>query len=129
MKVASPKQIGFIIGLGKKHGMTYSSEDFKDEKGRINITYQDAHNLIIQLQGSSDPADLMRKKIISMARTMRWYVAGTEKADIDRIDNWCIKYGQFHKRLNDHTHDELTKLVTQFQNGLLNSYLKNKAKS
>ncbi len=30
-----------------------------------------------------------------------------------RMENWCIKYGKYHKRLNNHTHNELVELVTQ----------------
>lgn len=127
MKKATSRQIGYIIGLGKGHGLEYSSNDFKDEKGNINVSYQEAHALIVKLQGNQDPSDLMRKKIISMAKTMRWLVEGTEKADMARIDAWCIKYGKFHKALNNHSHKELTELVSQFQNGLLRSYLKKKA--
>lgn len=127
MKPASKKQIGYIKGLGKRHGMDYESSDFMDEAGNISISYQEANAMIKKLLGEKDPKDLMRKKIISMAHTMRWNVKGTERADIKRINDWCIKYGQFHKPLNTHTNNELAALTTQFQS-VMESYLENIAK-
>jgi len=56
--------------------------------------------------------NVMRRKIIAKAHKMRWEIAG--KADMDRIDNWCITKGGFKKPLNDHNYDELVQLVTQF---------------
>lgn len=61
-------------------------------------------------------ADRMRKKIIGIARGKGWEADG--KADIKRINGWCISYGYLHKPLNDYTVDELPKLVTQFQQAL-----------
>lgn len=59
------------------------------------------------------PGDKMRKAIISMAHELGWRLAG--KADMQRINNWCIAKGKYHKKLNDHNMKELTELVTQFQ--------------
>ena len=60
------------------------------------------------------PGDAMRKKIIHMARTMGWETP-ERKADMPRINAWCKQYGQFHKRLNDHSPTELPALVTQME--------------
>ena len=127
MKLATYKQIGYIIGLGKQHGLEYSSAEFKDENGNISVSYNEAHELILKLRGGEDPSDLMRKKILSMVRTMRWYLPNGETVDVDKVDSWCMKYGMFHKKLNDHSYKELTELVSQFQFGLLKSYLKSKS--
>lgn len=59
------------------------------------------------------PGDKMRKAIISMAHEMGWRLAG--KADMQRINNWCVAKGKYHKKLNDHNMQELTELVSQFQ--------------
>lgn len=58
--------------------------------------------------------DRQRKRIISMAHQMGWQVDG-QKADMKRINEWCVKYGKWHKPLNDHTTLELNELVTQFE--------------
>jgi hypothetical protein len=72
-------------------------------------------------------ANTMRKKIIALAHQMGWSKihpgSGNKIADMQRIDEWCNKYGYLHKRLNQYTIEELPKLVTQYQN-LYNSFLK-----
>ena len=45
------------------------------------------------------------------------------KADIERINAWCIKSGIYHKGFNDHTPAELPHLLTQFE-AVYQSYLK-----
>lgn len=61
-----------------------------------------------------DPADVMRKKIISMAHRLGWKQAGTERVDMARINNWCQASGYLHKPLNSYSYAELPKLVSQF---------------
>ena len=62
-----------------------------------------------------------RKKIMSLAHSMRWEMKDG-RVNIDKINEWCIKYGQYHKPLNYHTVDELAHLVSQFEK-LYNSFL------
>lgn len=62
----------------------------------------------------SPEADRMRKKIIHYAHNMGWERDGG-KADMKRIDDWCLKFGRYHKALNDHNETELAHLVTQFE--------------
>jgi len=60
----------------------------------------------------------MRNKILSMAHEMDWRVAtgsGVRIVDMDRINNWCAKYGHKHKPLDDYTYSELPRLVSQFE--------------
>lgn len=61
-------------------------------------------------------AEKMRRKIISMAHELKWYIPGTNKADMKRLDEWCLKFGYLHKKLNQYQYNELPKLVTQFSN-------------
>lgn len=65
---------------------------------------------------NSDKADRLRKKIISMAHEMSWESL-QGRADMERINNWCIKYGKYHRPLNDHSILELGILITQFERG------------
>lgn len=62
----------------------------------------------------SDQCDVMRKKIISIAHQMHWQLPN-EKADMWRIDNWCVTQGPYKKELNKHDFAELTKLVSVFE--------------
>lgn len=54
-----------------------------------------------------------RKKVIALFCQME-YVAN-KKADMERINAWCVKYGHKHKELNDYYGAELTALVSQVE--------------
>lgn len=130
---ASKKQIGYILYLSKSHEhLHYEWADFTDEKGDISISTTEANKLIRELRTEPDQCDIMRKKIISMAKTIGWvtYPHGPTKpvADMDRIEKWCVKFGKFHKKLNQHTYKELTELVSQFQYGVMKTELEKKGK-
>lgn len=60
-------------------------------------------------------ANKMRRKIIAMAREIKWEIK--KKANMARINNWCKQYGYLHKPLNDYTYKELPQLITQFEKG------------
>ena len=87
--------------------------------------YSSEANAIIKHLKSLDPeepkADKMRKKIIMLAHEMGWKKEG--KADIERINGWCLKFGYLKKPLDRHTYKELPKLVTQFE-GVYSHFLK-----
>jgi len=88
-----------------------------------DLYFDEANNIINYLAAmhqKNDPADLMRKKIISCCREMGWHKSG--KADMLRIEAWVMKFGYMHKKLNDYTVQELPQLVTQAEN-MKRSYL------
>ena len=62
----------------------------------------------------NDPADKMRKKILSICHDMHWETP-SGKIDWSRLNNWLAKYGYMHKSLNSYTLEELPTLVTQFE--------------
>lgn len=64
--------------------------------------------------GVEDKCDEMRKKIISYAHQMFWQLPG-EKADMARIERWCVEQGPYKKGLNKHDITELPKLVSVFE--------------
>jgi hypothetical protein len=105
---------------GRRHALIYEVTGERTESSK-ELTIEEYNklkndlNVIIQKE---DKADKMRKKIISMAREMRWEIIseGKTKADIKRINDWCLKFGYLHKSLNQYTEAELPKLVTQFEN-------------
>jgi len=58
--------------------------------------------------------NLMRRKIIALFHKMG-YKLETGKINIERVNQWCITYGRFHKELNDHTYNELTAVLSQVE--------------
>ena len=86
---------------------------------------QQADRLISDLrvlkQKSIDPADRMRKKILSICHDMGWELEDG-RIDWKRLNGWLIKYGYLHKKLNDYKLQELPALVTQFENVQRSSY-------
>lgn len=103
--------------LGFTGGRTESSREMSRAEATEFIKY-------LKSQDPDEQAcDRMRKKIISMAKQCGYCQPGTDKADMARIDDWCRKYGKYHRPLNSHSKDELTQLVTQFEN-VYKSYLK-----
>ncbi len=99
-------------------GRETSSKELEQNEAQLLYNYlKDLHG------DQQDKANRMRRKLISYAHQMHWYKQGTREIDYERIDNWCNKYGMFHKKLNDHNTTELAKLITQFE-GMFVKYLK-----
>jgi hypothetical protein len=77
----------------------------------LNLEY---HHLVQYLTQHHNKSNTMRRKCIAMAYQMKWTLADGS-CDYARLDDWCVKYGQFHQPLQKHSHTELTALVTQLQ--------------
>lgn len=102
--------------MEQKKSLVFSFSKGREESSR-ELLETEAQELIDWLNDqvrSKDPADAKRKLIIHYAHQMNYELEGG-KADMDRINDWSIKYGKFHKPLNDHTLAELSKLVWQFE--------------
>jgi hypothetical protein len=54
-----------------------------------------------------------RRKVIALFCQMEY--VSNKKADMERINAWCVKYGHKHKELNDYYGAELTALVSQVE--------------
>ena len=57
-------------------------------------------------------------KICGYAREMGWSKKNPEGkvvADMNRLNEWAIKYGYLHKKINAYHYDEFPILVTQFE--------------
>ena len=96
--------------------------------GRTNstsgLTQEEAFALIDDLNKlahAADPADVMRKKILSMCHRMKWETA-EGKVDMERLNDWCVKSSYEHKPLKWYKYNELPQLVSQFQQ-VYKSYL------
>lgn len=129
---ATQAQIKMLQYQRRQHGMdeeTYRAMLHEASNGRTTstkeLTQEEAFRLIDKLvrQTSNDVAcDRMRKKIIGMARELGWLT--TEgKADMERVNNWCCRYGFGKKKLNFYSEKELPKLVSQFEYGPYKSHL------
>ena len=96
-----------------------SSTDLTNEEAKQMIAY-----LNTKATEHGEAANKMRRKIISLAHEMHWHLSGTQKIDMQRVNDWCLKFSYLKKELNKYTYTELTKLVTQFT-AVYNSYLHN----
>lgn len=85
------------------------------------MTQQEAFEMIDHLVKlkpqviEDDPDNRMRRKIISIAYEMKWAKPGQWATALLGIDNFCKgEHGIYKKELQEHTHDELVKVVSQF---------------
>lgn len=93
------------------------------------LTRDEAKALIEYLK-SQDPeevqAEVMRRKLIAMAYERAALPANASKTDkqavVDRLNDWCVKYGYLHKKLNSYTYKELPTLVSQYREALKSYY-------
>lgn len=107
----------------QKSNLVYGFTDGRTESSREMLATE-AEQLIqyLKLQdNSAESANVMRRKIISMCHRIKWQKDG--KADMQRLNTWCIESGYLKKPLNDYTQKELPKLVSQFTQ-VYKSYLK-----
>jgi hypothetical protein len=107
---------------GRRHAICWEVSQQRTESSR-DLTNSEIMQVIEKLEKGFkelDRADVMRKKIISMAHEMGWILSpalskgegAKRKIDMPRIDAWCIKYTG--KKLNGHNAKELANVVSQF---------------
>jgi hypothetical protein len=112
-------QIKYVRGLLHRKGL----HDHKDAivleytAGRTThlteMRQPETQALIKSLTGP-DKKDAMTGKILSMAHEMGWELPGG-KVDMQRINNWCIKYTAHKKPLDQIPEKDLPKVVTVFE--------------
>lgn len=123
-----------FFAICKEHGLDYRHQvaEFTQDRTESlrSLTDQEYEELEARMKNLSKPArsrfipppgDEQRKKIIAIARKMRWMKDG--KVDIARINAWCLKQ-KFKTGLNKLTIPQLNVLVTIFENNVYVSYLK-----
>ncbi|MGE0636009.1 MAG: hypothetical protein AB7G44_03470 [Bacteroidia bacterium] len=93
------------------NGRTESAKELKPHEMKALLGKLQA----LAPQAPNDARTRQMKKIYALARNKQWtYWNGAAfKVDTARLDQWCIKYGQYHKPLQQHTNAELTHLLTQ----------------
>ena len=119
---ATKAQIGCIRAMLHKLQLTGQKENLVAGASQqrttsiSGLTLPEARELIIYLK-KQDPeeksSERMRRKIISLARSMHWEVNG--KADMVSLDAWMVKHSYLKKKINQYKHDELPMLVSQFE--------------
>jgi len=107
-KLHIPKETKAVMVMGFTGARTNSTK---------YLTISEATEMIKHLK-SLDPdeasAEKMRRAIIAMAHELKWQLPNG-KADMERINNWCKKYGGKNKELNAYNIKELPNLVTAFK--------------
>lgn len=115
------KQIAAIHTLISKLNLPKADIVIGASSGRTEsvggLTSAEANDLIKYLK-SQDPeekkAEKVRRVIISMAHELGYRKPGTKKVDMAKLDEWCMKYGKFKKKLNQHSLSEVNELRWQF---------------
>lgn len=103
---------------------TSTKELYVDEAGDLISALE--HQLTgkgVVPKGGFD-ADRKRKYLLHLAH-LRGVTTPAGKVDVERVNQWCIKYGKYKKALMDHTTEELSlviwqmeKVTTDFLNGI-----------
>lgn len=73
------------------------------------------HLAKVTVDTNADRANVMRRKAFAIAHELGWETQDG-KVDRARFDAWMIKYSYLHKAINQYTHNELPKLLTQLEN-------------
>lgn len=102
---------------GRRHDYSFRHSQGRTESTK-DLTEAECWMVISELHerfciAIDDDMDTMRKKIIALAHGMSWQMNG--KADMQRINTWCINKGPYHKPLMAHKRDELITLVSVFE--------------
>lgn len=111
------KQRGFAVEKEEKEAFVLECPNGRSTSAKP-LYYAEASVMLDSLQkmlhstGEYQQADRKRKRILYYAHQMNW--TKMDKVDIERVNNWCVKYGYLHKPLMQHSANELTALVRQF---------------
>jgi len=120
------KQISLCRWLISKAGLENQKNDlawsFSSQRTEhlSELTYPETQGLVKYLRAytgipEDNSADKQRRKILSMAHEMHWERPGSTRIDMERVDNWCIRYSGINKPLDAFALLELPALVTQFK--------------
>jgi hypothetical protein len=123
-KIGIDKETKRDMILGMTNMRTSSSKDLTSDECQALINALRVKSGLKPDKVQDDPADKMRKKILSICHEMHWTVNG--KVDWRRLDTWLKQYGMYHKSLNKLTLVELPSQLTQFEQLLKSFYAKEK---
>ena len=111
--------------IGRANEKEFKMELVQNYTGRratstTQLTYNEAAELIADLQRQvaltpdQIKANAKRRLILSYAHQMGWE-KDNGSVDMERVNAWCEKYGQYHKPLNEHSVTELSHLIVQYE--------------
>lgn len=72
------------------------------------------HLAKVAMDTNADRANVMRRKAFAIAHELGWE-DDQGKVDREHFDAWLLKYGYLHKGINEYSHNELPKLLTQME--------------
>lgn len=97
------------------------------------MSMQEMRALLLHLEGNnnnndtSERANQMRRRILSMCYSLGWTKFDNEKGDnavdMERLESWLKKYSYKHKELIKYDYWELPRLITQFENMLKSTFV------
>lgn len=105
VRIDAEQKAAMVAGFS--NGRCTSSKGLYQEEADAMIKY-----LQQQYPAGPDKREKMRRNILAMAHEMGWKL-DNGKADMDRINLWCQKFGK--KNLNQYSYGELPKLVYAFK--------------
>ena len=118
-KLNLTQQKATMIGGATKGRTESSAKLYQHEATELIKQLQNMQPVQPVQQWKAKPGEQQRRKIIAIAYNMGWEIpnpkGGKPKADMNRINDWCIKFGFGHKKLNDYTESELPTLVSVFE--------------
>lgn len=130
-----PRDYKQLFAICKKHGLDYKEKVFEFTEERTDSLtalsdgeYHELLSRLIKLNKSArqkftpKPGDAQRKKIIGIARDMRWDIKGKDVL-MQRIDDFMLTRTKYKKKLNDLTVEELNKVCYTFENDVKRSFL------
>lgn len=121
------KQVKYVRDLLSREGISFMEKDLAlqysngataDLRG---LTHEQTANLIDSIKEKT-PKEKMQGKILSMAHELRWELANG-KVNMERLNQWLIKYTPHKKTFNMLTEDELPMVVSVFER-MYKGYLK-----
>jgi hypothetical protein len=102
---------------GRRHDYSFRHSNGRTESTK-ELTDRECYAIVAELVErygitvTADPANEKRRKMIAMAHGMGWKIGA--KADIKRLDDWCLEKGPFKKPLKDHSVTDLSKAISAF---------------
>ncbi len=95
-------------------GRTTSLRESSDEEVELMLDSLISRSPISKRK---EAEDRMRKRILSICYNLGWTKYNSLKSrlvvDMDRLNDWIMKYGYLHKPLDEYDYTELPLLVTQ----------------
>lgn len=131
-----PRDYKQFFAICKRHGWDYRDKVAELTQGRTDslkaLTDGEYHELLTRAQRFNTPpvgqwkpkpGNAQRRKMIAIARDMRWDAQSNE-AMMQRLDNWCLTQTKYKKKLNQLSEDELNKVLYVFEYEVKKDFLK-----